>query len=92
MVLPFVPFEGLRMYEESDNHGISFSLVSNDFQATRFVYNIRNAEFDIEIQEKWRNKVTNETIDRLLADCAALGWDRVDNNDVEAFKRLHCEG
>ena len=73
--LAFVPFEGMHVYYETDEHEISFDLVSNRYQDTQFFFNLEDYVFTIQIQEKWEWHTRHiKDVLRKIDSLKGLGW------------------
>lgn len=73
--LPCPPFDGLRIYREVGDHSIEEALVSNDYQKTRYFYDLEDEVMRVDIVHLWRwNTISRDTIDHTVNSLTAFGW------------------
>lgn len=84
----FVPFYGLQLLDITDEHENIIRLENTDYCDTEIYYDIRRKEFGVDVRNKWKQPVADETIDSVIEMFQAHEWDRLDTTNIEDLKEL----
>jgi hypothetical protein len=86
--LPFAPYYDLVLLDNSNNAENNISLVNNDYQITLITYDVVDNSFFVDIRNRWKYPVSDETIDDLIKTFTQTDWIRTDTTDLNKLKEL----
>lgn len=86
--LPFAPFYSLWLCHNTDDFEHDVRLENNQYCSTIISYDLVANSFHVDVRNKWKQPVSDETIDGEIESFAAAGWERKDTEDIVALKRL----
>ena len=86
--LEFAPFYGLVLFDFTKDYENTIRLENSDYCDTTIYYDVRKKYFEINVRNRWKRPVTDETIDHEIEKFNATGWKRKDTTDVPGLKEL----
>jgi hypothetical protein len=86
--LPFTPFYGMSLLDELDYSENDIRFVTNDYCETIITYNAKHKKFVVDVHNRWKWAVTDETIDDTLKQFLNTNWERKDRTDISELKEL----
>lgn len=86
--LPFVPFYGLQLIENDDEHENIIKIETTEFQEALIYYYVGSDQIEINVRERWKRPVSDETIDETIEIYNHFKWIRHDTTNVDELKAL----
>lgn len=88
IMLPFVPFYGLVLFDNSVDHENRIPLDNDDYTRTSIYHIIDKNRINIDWERIWKRPVSDETIDGVVSGFGATCWTRTDNTNLDELKAL----
>ena len=87
-ILPFAPFYDLKIQDNKGDDENTIELVTHEYCTTSIYFNANDSTLHVFIRNRWKNPVSDETIDSTISTFVNTGWERTDNTNIPDLKGL----